>query len=74
MIDAFYSVEAADMGNDGSEELFCRQYAWIECQSKHIGDVVSVYKWLGNEIIIYEICWGLCSADIINCSLKDVIE
>ncbi len=53
MIDTFYSVEAADMNGDGRDELVCRQYAWYESHSNHIGDVVSVLEVsdIGVEIV-----------------------
>ena len=44
MIDTFYSIEAADTDNDGCEELICKQYAWVECHSNHIGDIVSTFR------------------------------
>jgi hypothetical protein len=44
MIDTIYSVEASDVDGDGRDELVCRQYAWRESHSNHIGDVVSVLK------------------------------
>ena len=50
MIDSFYSVEAADTDNDGCEELICRQYAWVECHTEHVGDVVSTLKIMDNGI------------------------
>ena len=54
MIDTFYSVEAADADNDGSEELVCRQYAWVECHSNHIGDIVTTLKMTDNGIKIID--------------------
>ncbi len=44
LIDTIYSVESSDVDGDGCDELVCRQYAWREGHSNHIGDVVSVLK------------------------------
>lgn len=52
MIDTFYSVEAVDIDNDGCEELICRQYAWVECHSNHIGDIVTTFKITDSSIKI----------------------
>ena len=50
MIDSFYSVKAADVDFDDCEELICLQYAWADCHSNHIGDIVSVFK-LGRDAL-----------------------
>ena len=55
MIDTFYSVEAADMDGDGREELICKQYAWEESHSNHIGDIVTTLKMTDNVIKIIEV-------------------
>ena len=59
IIDTFYSVEAIDTDNDGCEELVCRQYAWTEYHSNHIGDVVSTLKVTDDGIVVSQ-------TDIIN--------
>ena len=53
MIDTIYSAEASDVDGDGCDELVCRQYAWKESYSKHIGDVISVLevRKVGVEIV-----------------------
>jgi hypothetical protein len=53
MIDTIYFVEASDVDGDGRDELVCRQYAWRESHSNHIGEVVSVLKVseIGVEIV-----------------------
>lgn len=55
MIDTFYSVEATDTDGDGCEELICRQYAWVECHSNHIGDIITTLKMTNNVIKIIEV-------------------
>ena len=55
MIDSFYSVEATDTDGDGCEELICRQYAWEECHSNHIGDIITTLKITNNVIEIIEV-------------------
>ena len=42
MIDTIYSVVAVDVDSDGCDELVCRQYAWVESHSNHMGDVVLI--------------------------------
>lgn len=54
-IDTFYSVKAADTDNDGCDELICRQYAWKECHSNYIGDIVTTFKMTDNGIEIIEV-------------------
>lgn len=53
MIDTIYSAASSDVDGDGCDELVCRQYAWQESHSNHIGDVVSVLKVsdIGVEIV-----------------------
>lgn len=60
MIDTFYSVEVLDTNNDGYEELICRQYAWIDYHSNHIGNVVSVFEIFAYGINLCDIYWELC--------------
>lgn len=55
MIDMFYSVEADDVDGDGCEELICRQYAWEECHSNHIGNIITTFKMADNGIEIIEV-------------------
>ena len=55
MIDTFYSVEAVDTDKDGSEELICRQYAWVEYHANHIGDIITTLKMTDNVIKIIEV-------------------
>lgn len=55
MIDTFYSVEAVDTDNDSCEELICRQYAWVDCHSNHVGDVISIFKVIKDKVEIIEI-------------------
>ena len=57
MIDTFYSVEVLDTNNDGYEELICRQYAWVDYHSNHIGNVVSVFEIFAYEIMLCDIYW-----------------
>lgn len=44
VVDSFYSVEAIDVDNDACDELVCRQYAWADWHSNHIGDVLTTFK------------------------------
>ena len=60
MIDTFYSVEVLDTNNDGYEELICRQYAWVDYHSNHIGNVVSVFEIFAYGINLCDIYWELC--------------
>ena len=57
IIDTFYSVEVLDTNNDGYEELICRQYAWVDYHSNHIGNVVSVFEIFAYEIMLCDIYW-----------------
>ena len=60
MIDTFYSVEVLDTNNDGHEELICRQYAWVDYHSNHIGNVVSIFEIFAYGINLCDIYWELC--------------
>ena len=60
IIDTFYSVEVLDTNNDGYEELICRQYAWVDYHSNHIGNVVSVFEMFAYGINLCDIYWELC--------------
>ena len=60
MTDSIYSVEASDMDGDGCDELVCRQYAWCESHSNHIGDVVSVLKRNGDAFNIANAWFAAC--------------
>ena len=55
VIDSIYSVESSDVDGDGCDELVCRQYAWVESRTNHIGDVVSVFKRNGDDIEIVSV-------------------
>ena len=59
LIDTFYSVKATDTDKDGCEELICRQYAWKECHSNHICDIITTLKITNNVIEIIEVRFEL---------------
>ena len=60
IIDSIYSAEASDTDGDGCDELVCRQYAWCESHSNHIGDVVSVLKKNGDAFKIANAWFEAC--------------
>ena len=55
LIDTFYSAEALDTDSDGCEELVCRQYAWVQYHSNHVGDVVTTFKITDNGLEISDV-------------------
>lgn len=60
IVDSIYSVEVSDVDEDGCDELVCRQYAWCESHSNHIGDVVSVLKKNGDAFNIANAWFEAC--------------
>ena len=60
IIDSIYSAKASDTDGDGGDELVCRQYAWCESHSNHIGDVVSVLKKNGDAFKIVDAWFEAC--------------
>ena len=60
IIDSIYSVKATDVNDDDCDELVCRQYAWQESHSNHIGDVVSVLKNNDNKLELVNAWFEAC--------------
>ena len=55
MVDTFKSVKANDIDCDGSEELVMRQYVSIGWNANYIGDCISVWKIMNDELTLVSV-------------------
>ncbi len=55
VVDSSKSVEAIDIDHDGSEELVMRQYVSIGWNANYIGDCITVWKIMKDELILVSV-------------------
>lgn len=58
-VDTFKTVEMVDVDDDGSDEIFMRQYASVGWHSNYIGDCESTWKLMDGELKLISVSLNL---------------